>query len=85
MYGRITHFLFCLRPQKARRDAGDAGRRPDRTKPVVFCSHEADLLHILVGKSKERLTGTESVVEMLMGGGGGSRKKRTRGNESATQ
>lgn len=37
---------------------------------MVFCSHEADLLHILVGGSNERLTGTESVVEMLTGGGG---------------
>lgn len=33
------------------RDAArDAGRRPDRTEPVVFCLRAADRVHILVGK-----------------------------------
>lgn len=35
------------------------GAAPDRTKLVVFRSHEVELVHILVGKNNERLTRTE--------------------------
>ncbi len=38
---------------------------PARTELVVFYSHEVELVHILVGKNNERLTGTECAVEML--------------------
>lgn len=41
------------------------GSCPGRTKLVVFCSHEVELVHILVGKNNERLTGTECAVKML--------------------
>lgn len=58
---------------KESRDAGgehteatlSPGRSPDRTTLVVFCSHEVELVHILVGKYNERLTGTECAVKML--------------------
>lgn len=43
----------------------EPGCCPGRTKPVVFYSHEVELVHILVGKNNERLTGTECAVEML--------------------
>lgn len=45
--------------------APEAGCCPGRTKIVVFYSHEVELVHILVGKNNERLTGTECAVKML--------------------
>lgn len=77
----------------------EAGCCPGRTKLVVFYSHEVELVHILVGKYNERLTGTECAVKMLRWGREGSkgsrkgdrecgkgsgRKERTQGDRRAT-
>lgn len=76
----ISRFLFfilllmCQFGQKAEmwakqtEAALEPGCCPGRTKLVVFYSHEVELVHILVGKNNERLTGTECAVEMLRWG-----------------
>lgn len=61
---------------------------------MVFSSHEVELIHILVGKNNERLTGTECAVNLQRWGREGvkgrrkrakkSRKKRTQGDKWAT-
>lgn len=55
----IYLFLFLFPMSIDAGEWADAGNWPGRTKLVVFRSHEVELVHILVGKNNERLTGTE--------------------------
>lgn len=53
-----------------------SGCCPRGTKHVVFCSHEVELVHILVGKNNERLTSAECAVKILRWGREGAEEGR---------